>query len=80
MYDPPNSLPNTKRPEFIVIGDALRWESGVLISMSKAYYQESVYYPIIFENHVNDVEVNGNHIEFALWIRMTMRAMIDLDF
>ncbi|RYP90411.1 hypothetical protein DL770_003443 [Monosporascus sp. CRB-9-2] len=58
------------RPEYLrklcFVGDGGCGKTCLLVSASKGAFPE-VYVPTVFENYVCDAEVNGAHVELALW-------------
>jgi len=49
-----------------IVGDGACGKTCLLIVFSKGEFPE-VYVPTVFENYVADVEVDGKHVELALW-------------
>ncbi|KAG4099850.1 Rho GTPase [Neocallimastix lanati (nom. inval.)] len=52
--------------KLIIVGDDACGKTCLLIAFSKGIFPE-VYVPTVFENFVADVEVDGHHVELALW-------------
>ncbi|KIL56087.1 hypothetical protein M378DRAFT_60906, partial [Amanita muscaria Koide BX008] len=52
--------------KLVIVGDACRGKTCLLIVFSKGTFPE-VWIPTVFENYVADVEVDGKHVELALW-------------
>ncbi|KAF2494483.1 GTP-binding protein rhoA [Lophium mytilinum] len=50
----------------VAVGDGACGKTCTYIQFSKGNFPE-VYVPTVFENYVADVEVDGNHVELALW-------------
>ncbi|GAK66918.1 small GTPase-binding protein [Moesziomyces antarcticus] len=50
----------------VIVGDGACGKTCLLIVFSKGTFPE-VYVPTVFENYVADVEVDGRHVELALW-------------
>jgi Ras family protein A len=54
------------RKKLVIVGDGACGKTCLLIVFSKGTFPE-VYVPTVFENYVADVEVDGKHVELALW-------------
>ncbi|EEB09461.1 rho family GTPase Rho1 [Schizosaccharomyces japonicus yFS275] len=54
------------RRKLVIVGDGACGKTCLLIVFSKGTFPE-VYVPTVFENYVADVEVDGRHVELALW-------------
>ncbi|EPY51745.1 rho family GTPase Rho5 [Schizosaccharomyces cryophilus OY26] len=54
------------RRKLVIVGDGACGKTCLLIVFSKGTFPE-VYVPTVFENYVADVDVDGRHIELALW-------------
>ncbi|KAJ2228972.1 GTP-binding protein Rho1 [Coemansia sp. RSA 1722] len=54
------------RRKLVIVGDGACGKTCLLIVFSKGTFPE-VYVPTVFENYVTDIEVDGQHIELALW-------------
>ncbi|KAM6493712.1 P-loop containing nucleoside triphosphate hydrolase protein, partial [Amanita muscaria] len=54
------------RRKLVIVGDGACGKSYLLIVFTKGTFHED-YVPTVFENYVADVEVNGKHVELALW-------------
>ncbi|SCU94018.1 LANO_0E05446g1_1 [Lachancea nothofagi CBS 11611] len=54
------------RKKLVIVGDGACGKTCLLIVFSKGQFPE-VYVPTVFENYVADVEVDGRHVELALW-------------
>ncbi|KAL2117113.1 hypothetical protein VTJ04DRAFT_9281 [Mycothermus thermophilus] len=54
------------RRKLVIVGDGACGKTCLLIVFSKGTFPE-VYVPTVFENYVADVEVDGKHVELALW-------------
>ncbi|EEB07587.1 rho family GTPase Rho5 [Schizosaccharomyces japonicus yFS275] len=54
------------RRKLVIVGDGACGKTCLLIVFSKGTFPE-VYVPTVFENYVADVNVDGRHIELALW-------------
>ncbi|ORY00760.1 RhoA protein [Basidiobolus meristosporus CBS 931.73] len=54
------------RRKLVIVGDGACGKTSLLIVFSKGTFPE-VYVPTVFENYVADVEVDGKHVELALW-------------
>ncbi|KEY83820.1 Rho GTPase Rho1 [Aspergillus fumigatus] len=54
------------RRKLVIVGDGACGKTCLLIVFSKGPFPE-VYVPTVFENYVADVEVDGKHVELALW-------------
>ncbi|RKO97292.1 hypothetical protein CXG81DRAFT_28856 [Caulochytrium protostelioides] len=54
------------RRKLVIVGDGACGKTCLLIVFSKGTFP-SVYVPTVFENYVSDVEVDGKHVELALW-------------
>jgi len=54
------------RRKLVIVGDGACGKTCLLIVFSKGKFPE-VYVPTVFENYVADVEVDGKHVELALW-------------
>lgn len=54
------------RKKLVIVGDGACGKTCLLIVFSKGQFPE-VYVPTVFENYVADVEVDGKHVELALW-------------
>ncbi|KAG5519149.1 hypothetical protein PMAC_002237 [Pneumocystis sp. 'macacae'] len=54
------------RRKLVIVGDGACGKTCLLIVFSKGSFPE-VYVPTVFENYVADVEVDGKHVELALW-------------
>ena len=54
------------RKKLVIVGDGYSGKTCLLITFSKDQFPE-VYVPTVFENYVADVEVDGKHVELALW-------------
>ncbi|KAL7279549.1 hypothetical protein ACG7TL_005947 [Trametes sanguinea] len=52
--------------KLVIVGDGACGKTCLLIVFSKGTFPE-VYVPTVFENYVADVEVDGKHVELALW-------------
>ena len=57
---------NSIRRKLVIVGDGACGKTCLLIVYSKGQFPE-VYVPTVFENYVADVEVDGRHVELALW-------------
>ncbi|KAK8202688.1 belong to Rho subfamily [Phyllosticta capitalensis] len=68
------------RRKLVIVGDGACGKTCLLIVFSKGTFPEvssipyafalrsaAVYVPTVFENYVADVEVDGKHVELALW-------------
>ncbi|KAG8708243.1 GTP-binding protein Rho1 [Ceratobasidium sp. 394] len=64
--NPPPNLPDELRLKLVIVGDAPCGKTCLLIVFSKGVFPE-VNVATVFENYVADVEVDGMHIELALW-------------
>ncbi|KAM6491364.1 small GTPase-binding protein, partial [Amanita muscaria] len=53
------------RRKLVIVGDCIG-KTPLLLVFAKGTYPE-VWNPTIFENYVADVEVDGKHVELALW-------------
>ncbi|KAM6493708.1 P-loop containing nucleoside triphosphate hydrolase protein [Amanita muscaria] len=53
------------RRKLVIVGDCIG-KTPLLIVFAKGTFPE-VWFPTIFENYVADVEVDGKHVELALW-------------
>ena len=56
----------TIRKKLVIVGDGACGKTCLLIVFSKDQFPE-VYVPTVFENYVADIEVDGKHVELALW-------------
>ena len=54
------------RRKLVIVGDGACGKTCLLIVFSKGTFPQ-VYLPTVFENYVSDVEVDGRHVELALW-------------
>lgn len=54
------------RRKLVIVGDGACGKTCLLIVFSRGTFPE-VYVPTVFENYVADVEVDGKHVELALW-------------
>ncbi|CCD24332.1 Rho family protein NDAI_0D00180 [Naumovozyma dairenensis CBS 421] len=54
------------RRKLTVVGDGSCGKTCLLIVFSKGQFPE-VYVPTVFENYVADVDIDGRHVELALW-------------
>ena len=54
------------RKKLVIVGDGACGKTCLLIVFSKDQFPE-VYVPTVFENYVADIEVDGKHVELALW-------------
>ncbi|KAI1309969.1 GTP-binding protein Rho1 [Mortierella claussenii] len=54
------------RRKLVIVGDGACGKTCLLIVFSKGTFPE-IYVPTVFENYVTDVEVDGKHVELALW-------------
>ncbi|KAJ3085367.1 GTP-binding protein Rho1 [Quaeritorhiza haematococci] len=54
------------RRKLVIVGDGACGKTCLLIVFSKGHFPE-VYVPTVFENYVADVDVDGKHVELALW-------------
>ncbi|KAJ1963795.1 GTP-binding protein Rho1 [Dipsacomyces acuminosporus] len=54
------------RRKLVIVGDGACGKTCLLIVFSNGTFPE-VYVPTVFENYVADVEVDGRHVELALW-------------
>ncbi|BDD60599.1 hypothetical protein MAP00_005716 [Monascus purpureus] len=54
------------RRKLVIVGDGACGKTCLLIVFSKGTFPE-VYVPTVFENYVADVDVDGKHVELALW-------------
>ncbi|KAJ7686533.1 small GTPase-binding protein [Mycena rosella] len=54
------------RRKLVVVGDGACGQTCLLIVFSKGKFPE-IYVPTVFENYVADVDVDGQHVELALW-------------
>jgi Ras family protein A len=54
------------RRKLVIVGDGACGKTCLLIVFSKGTFPE-VYVPTVVENYVADVEVDGKHVELALW-------------
>jgi len=54
------------RRKLVIVGDGACGKTCLLIVFSKGTFPD-VYVPTVFENYVADVEVDGRHVELALW-------------
>ncbi|KAF8339821.1 small GTPase superfamily, partial [Cantharellus anzutake] len=52
--------------KLVIVGDGACGKTCLLIVFSKGIFPE-VHVPTVFENYVADVEVDGKHVELALW-------------
>lgn len=50
----------------MIVGDGACGKTCLLIVFSRNQFPE-VYVPTVFENYIADVEVDGKHVELALW-------------
>ncbi|KAF2426269.1 GTP-binding protein rho1 [Tothia fuscella] len=65
MTKPATSIFYTVR-KLVAVGDGACGKTCTYITFSKGTFPE-VYVPTVFENYVADVEVDGKHVELALW-------------
>ncbi|OLL22472.1 GTP-binding protein rhoA [Neolecta irregularis DAH-3] len=54
------------RRKLVIVGDGACGKTCLLIVFSKSCFPH-FYVPTVFENYVADVEVDGKHVELALW-------------
>lgn len=54
------------RRKLVIVGDGACGKTCLLIVFSRNEFPQD-YVPTVFENYVSDVEVDGKHIELALW-------------
>jgi len=54
------------RRKLVITGDGACGKTCLLIVFSRDEFPES-YVPTVFENYVADIEVDGKHVELALW-------------
>jgi len=54
------------RKKLVIVGDGACGKTCLLFVFSKKEFPE-FYVPTVFENYVADVEVDGRHVELALW-------------
>ncbi|KAK9466350.1 small GTPase superfamily [Lipomyces arxii] len=54
------------RRKLVIVGDGACGKTCLLIVFSKGSFPE-FYVPTVFESYVADVEVDGRHVELALW-------------
>ncbi|KAI9314008.1 small GTPase-binding protein [Zopfochytrium polystomum] len=54
------------RRKLVIVGDGACGKTCLLIVFSRNQFPE-VYVPTVFENYIADVEVDGKHVELALW-------------
>lgn len=54
------------RRKLVIVGDGACGKTCLLIVFSKGIFPVK-YVPTVFENYVADVEVDGKHVELALW-------------
>jgi len=54
------------RRKLVVVGDGGCGKTSLLIVFGKGEFP-SVYVPTVFENYVNDIEIDGEKIELAIW-------------
>ncbi|KIL54897.1 hypothetical protein M378DRAFT_58494, partial [Amanita muscaria Koide BX008] len=52
--------------KLVIVGDGCCGKTCLLIVFCKGTFPE-IYDPTVFENYVADVEVDGKHVELALW-------------
>ncbi|KAE9989942.1 hypothetical protein EG327_002084 [Venturia inaequalis] len=64
------------RRKLVIVGDGACGKTCLLITIANTCFDSSVfskgtfpevYVPTVFENYVADVEVDGKHVELALW-------------
>lgn len=60
------SAGDSLRRKLVIVGDGACGKTCLLIVFSRGTFPE-VYVPTVFENYVADVEVDGKHVELALW-------------
>ena len=54
------------RRKHVIVGDGNCGKTCLLTVFSKGTFPE-VHIPAVFENYITDVEVDGKHVELALW-------------
>ncbi|KAI8847894.1 GTP-binding protein rho5 [Chytridium lagenaria] len=54
------------RRKLVIVGDGACGKTCLLIVFSRNQFPD-VYVPTVFENYIADVEVDGKHVELALW-------------
>ncbi|KAJ9602906.1 hypothetical protein H2200_012686 [Cladophialophora chaetospira] len=66
LLQPSPSYPEVIRRKLVIVGDPYTGKSCLLIAFSKGTFP--TYSPAtVFEDYVADVEVDGKHVELALW-------------
>ncbi|KAI9269013.1 P-loop containing nucleoside triphosphate hydrolase protein [Phascolomyces articulosus] len=60
------NINNRLQKQLVIIGDGACGKTSLLIVYSREIFPE-VHIPTVFETYVKEVEVDGKHIELALW-------------
>ena len=55
-----------RRRNLVIVGDGACGKTCLLMVFSKGTYPE-VFIPAVFEHYIVDYEVDGKHVELALW-------------